>query len=603
MPILGCTARATAALFVFASHLVFLVTPATGPLFLPCYPVLFTAPPRGRLAPRPIAVTSLGAAPFQSAMATTAQAAHLHDFSKTYVNPWIIAFTVMLSTFMEVLDTSIANVALPHIAGSLSAGVDESTWVLTSYLVSNAIVLPLTGWFARLFGRKRFYMACVATFIVSSFLCGVAPSLTLLVFFRVLQGAGGGGLQPVSQAILVESFPREKQGMGMAMYGMGVVVAPIIGPTLGGWLSDNYSWRWIFFINIPIGILSLLMTSMLIVDPPHLSGDGNGNGKGKVHIDYIGLGLLSLGLGFLQVVLDKGQRDDWFGSHFIVWCTVVCAVGLLGAIFWELRQKDPVVELHLFKDRNYAFATITMFLLGVVLYGSGVLLPLLLQTLVGYTAQLSGYVLSPGAVLTLVCLPLVGWLLTRVQARWLVIFGLIILALGTFQLTHLNLTAGFWTFVVVWMVSRAGMAFLFVPINVTAFSFVPKYRMNSATGLINLARNIGGSVGISLVMTLQARLAQMHQTNLVGHMTPLNSRYQAALHGAAAVARAHGADAVCAAHQAQGLLYGELLQQSNMLAFLDAFWILGAICLAMIPMMLFIKSAPRKPSGSPPAAH
>jgi len=533
-------------------------------------------------------------------MATLAQTdVQFRDFSRPVVNPWVIAFTVMLATFMEVLDTSIANVALPHIAGNLSAGVDESTWVLTSYLVSNAIVLPLTGWFSRLFGRKRFYMACVITFIMSSFLCGIAPSLPLLVFFRILQGAGGGGLQPVSQAILVESFPREKQGMGMAVYGMGVVVAPIIGPTLGGWLTDNYSWRWIFFINIPVGLLSLFLTSMLIFDPPHLSGNGKANGNGKrVHIDYIGLGLLSVGLGFLQVVLDKGQRDDWFESHFIVWCSVAAAVGLIGAIFWELRQKEPVVELHLFKDRNYATATFLMFALGLVLYGSTVLLPVLLQTLVGYTAQLSGLVLSPGAALTLICLPLVGWLLSRYQARWLVIFGLMGLALGTFQLTRLDLQAGFWTFVIVWMLSRGSLAFLFVPINVTAFSFVPKERMNNATGLINLARNIGGSVGISLVMTLQVRLAQMHQTNLVGHMTPLDWRYRQALQGAAALARAHGSDPACAAHQAQGMLYGELIRQSNMLAFIDVFWILGVICLAMIPLMFLIKTAPR---GQKPA--
>jgi DHA2 family multidrug resistance protein len=506
------------------------------------------------------------------------------------VNPWLIAFTVMLATFMEVLDTSIANVALPHIAGNLSAGVDESTWVLTSYLVSNAVVLPLTGWFSRLFGRKSFYMSCVLIFIFSSFLCGVATSLPMLVFFRVLQGAGGGGLQPVSQAILVESFPRAKQGMAMAVYGMGVVVAPIIGPTLGGWLTDNYSWRWIFLINIPVGLLSLFLTSTLIHDPPHVARNGNGK---RVHIDYIGLGLLSVGLGFLQVVLDKGQRDDWFASHFIVWCSLASAIGLIGAILWELRQKDPVVELHLFKDRNYATATFLMFLLGVVLYGSTVLLPVLLQTLVGYTAQLSGLVLSPGAIVTLFSLPLVGWLLARYHARWLVIFGLLVLSFGLFQLSHINLTTGFWTYVFIWMISRGGLGFLFVPINVTAFSFVPKERMNNATGLINLARNIGGSVGISLVTTMQVRLAQKHQADLVCHMTPLNPGYLQALHGLAAELSAKGSTAATAAQQASAILYGELQRQANMLAFIDVFWILGVVCLAMIPLMLLIKSAPR----------
>ena len=520
------------------------------------------------------------------------------DFARPAVNPWLIAFTVMLATFMEVLDTSIANVALPHIAGSLSAGVDESTWVLTSYLVSNAIVLPLTGWFSRLFGRKSFYMSCVLIFIVSSFLCGVATSLPMLVLFRVLQGAGGGGLQPVSQAILVESFPRAKQGMAMAVYGMGVVVAPIVGPTLGGWITDNYSWRWIFFINIPVGLLSVFLTSTLIHDPPHVSRLENGK---RVHIDFIGLGLLSVGLGFLQIVLDKGQRDDWFSSHFIAWCSCACAFGLIGAVIWELRQKDPVVELHLFKDRNYATATFLMFLLGVVLYGSTVLLPVLLQTLAGYTAQLSGLVLSPGAIVTLVSLPLVGWLLARYHARWLVIFGLVVLSFGMFQLAYINLTTSFRTFVYLWMISRGGLGFLFVPINVVAFSFVPKQRMNNATGLINLARNIGGSVGISLVTTMQARLAQKHQVDLVSHMSPLNPRYLDALHGLSGNLLAHGSSATAAAQQAQTLLYDELLRQSAMLSFIDVFWILGAVCLGMIPLMFLIKAAPL--SSGPMAVH
>jgi len=525
-------------------------------------------------------------------MSTLAQSERLTaaDFTRPGVNPWLIAFTVMLATFMEVLDTSIANVALPHIAGSLSAGVDESTWVLTSYLVSNAIVLPLTGWFSKLFGRKSFYMSCVLIFIVSSFLCGVATSLPLLVFFRVLQGAGGGGLQPVSQAILVESFPRSKQGMAMAVYGMGVVVAPIIGPTLGGWLTDNYSWRWIFFINIPVGLLSIFLTSTLIHDPPHVARSENGD---RVRIDYIGLGLLSVGLGFLQVVLDKGQRDDWFGSNFIVWCTVACAVGLIGAVIWELRQKNPVVELQLFKNRNYATATLLMFLLGVVLYGSTVLLPVMLQTLAGYTAQLSGLVLSPGAMATLISLPLVGWLMARYQPRWLVIFGLTVLSFGMFQLAYINLTTDFWTYVYLWMISRGGLAFLFVPINVTAFSFVPKEKMNNATGLINLARNIGGSVGISLVTTIQARLTQKHQSDLVANLTPLNPRYLAALHGLAAELQARGSSAATAAHQAGALLYGELQRQAAMLAFIDVFWLLGVVCLVMIPLMALVKTPPK----------
>ena len=531
-------------------------------------------------------------------MSDLAQAELMHEGWRPTINPWWIAFTVMLATFMEVLDTSIANVALPHIAGSLSAGIDESTWVLTSYLVSNAIVLPLTGWFSRIFGRKRFYMSCVVIFIVSSLLCGFAPSLPLLVFFRVLQGAGGGGLQPVSQAILVESFPREKQGMAMAIYGMGVVVAPIIGPTLGGWITDNYSWRWIFFINIPVGLLSIFLTTALISDPPHVSGKNNGL---RIKIDYIGLGLLSVGLGFLQVVLDKGQRDDWLESHFIVWCSVICAIGLIGTIFWELHHKDPVIELHLFRDRNYATATFFMFALGIVLYGTTVLLPVMLQTLSGYTAQLSGLVLSPGAIITLITLPLVGRLMMRRDPRWLVVVGLAILSVGMFQLSKLNLYTSFWTFVFVWMISRGGMAFMFVPINVMAFSFVPKERMNSATGLINLARNLGGSVGISLVTTLQARLTQRHQTTLVSHMTPLDPRYRAALHGLTAMLHIRGSSMAMAAQQAQGILYGELQRQSAMLAFIDVYWILGMVCLAMIPLMFLMKRS--RPASTTPLSH
>ena len=318
----------------------------------------------------------------------------MHDVSwHRGVSPWIIAMTVMLATFMEVLDTSVANVSLPHIAGNLSASMDESTWVLTSYLVSNAIVLPMGGWFSMLFGRKRFYMICVALFTVSSFLCGWRPSLGVLIFFRVLQGIGGGALQPISQAILVESFPREKQGMAMAVYGMGVVVAPVIGPTLGGWITDNYTWRWIFFINIPVGILSLVLTALLIFDPPYLMRTSLGNG---FKIDYVGFGLLALGLGSLEVVLDEGQKEDWFSSHFIVTFAAIMAVCLVGVVFWELRQKEPIIDFRILKDRNYTLATVSMLVLGFVLYGSTALLPLFLQTLLGYTAMMSGLVLSPG---------------------------------------------------------------------------------------------------------------------------------------------------------------------------------------------------------------
>jgi len=500
--------------------------------------------------------------------------------------------TVMLATFMEVLDTSVANVALPHIAGDLSAGVDESTWVLTSYLVSNAIVLPLTGWLSSLFGRKRFYMACVGIFTISSFLCGMAPSLGLLVIFRILQGAGGGALQPVSQAILVESFPKEKQGMAMAVYGMGVVVAPIIGPTLGGWITDNYSWRWIFFINIPIGVLSVLLTTFLIFDPTYLVRKS----LRGLRIDYIGLGLLTLGLGFLQVVLDKGEREDWFGSNFIIGCSVVAAVGLVGTLIWELTREDPVVDFRMLKDRNFALATFTMFMLGFVLYGSTVLLPLLLQTLLGYTAMLSGLVLSPGGIFTLLALPLVGRLTQKVEARWLVAVGLAITGFSLMHMSGFSLDVDFWTAVRAWTYSRIGMAFLFIPINVMAFYFIPKEKMNNATGIINLARNIGGSVGIANVTTLLSRRAQIHQEVLVAHLTPFDAPYRASIQGAGQMLMTQGSSSALAHAQAQGIMYGNLVRQANMLAYVDAFWLLGVTFLAMIPFMFFMKSA--KPHGS-----
>jgi MFS transporter, DHA2 family, multidrug resistance protein len=504
------------------------------------------------------------------------------------VNPWLIAATVMLATFMEVLDTSVANVSLPHIAGSLSAGVDESTWVLTSYLVSNAIVLPLTGWFSTLFGRKKFFIGCVVVFTLSSFLCGLAPSLPLLVLFRTIQGAGGGGLQPISQAILVDSFPREKQGMAMAIYGMGVVLAPTIGPTLGGWITDSYTWRWIFFLNVPVGIVALLLTSILITDP---AGAIRKSFKEGLRIDFIGLGLLAVGLGFLQVVLDKGERDDWFGSHFIVWGTVISAVALIALIVWELRAKDPVIELHLLKDRNFAISTLMMYVLGVVMYGTTVLLPLMLQTLMGYTAMQSGLVLFPGGLLLLAFLPFVGWLLGRFEPRWIVVLGLCIIATGLWELSRFSLEVGASTTVFDWAISRVGTAFLFVPINVMAFSFVPPAKTNAATGFINLARNIGASTGISFVTTMLDRRAQFHQNRLVPNLTPTNSDYQAALHRLTHVLISRGLDAVHAANLAQHLVYAELQKQAMMLSFVDNFWVMSVISLSVIPLLFLMRSA------------
>lgn len=519
--------------------------------------------------------------------------------SEPQISPWVVAFTVMLATFMEVLDTSVANVSLPHIAGSLSAGVDESTWVLTSYLVSNAIILPLTGWFSTLFGRKRFYMGCVIVFTVSSLLCGLAPSLPFLVLFRVLQGLGGGGLQPISQAILRDSFPPQKQGLAMAMYGMGVVVAPTIGPTLGGWITDSYTWRWIFFLNVPIGILSVVLTSIIITDPPYMIRKSFKEG---LKIDFFGIGLLSVGLGFLQIVLDKGQRDDWFGSPYILWLTIISVLALIALVIWELTTDHPVIDLRLLKDRNFAVSTFMMFVLGLVFYGTTVLLPVLLQTLLGYTATRSGLVLFPGGLVVLMLMPVVGWILGRSESRWLVAFGFALAAFGLTQLSHFDLDVGQRTPVFDWIVSRAGMAFLWVPINVMAFYFVPREKTNSATGLINLSRNMGGSVGISFVTTMLDRRAQFHQNRLIGHLQPGNPIYLRAVHHLSSLFTARGVDTSHAGVQAQHLLYAQLQRQSMMLSFIDNFRMMSLFCVCVIPLTLIMKKVKSR-SESPSPVH
>jgi DHA2 family multidrug resistance protein len=511
------------------------------------------------------------------------------------VNPWIIALAVTLATFMEVLDTSIANVALPHIAGSLSAGTDESTWVLTSYLVSNAIVLPLSGWLSSIVGRKRFYMGCVALFTISSFLCGFAPNLTMLIVFRILQGAGGGGLQPSEQAILADTFPPVKRGMAFAVYGIAVVMAPAIGPTLGGWITDNFTWRWIFFINIPIGILSLSLTSRLIQDPPYLKR----RKLSETRVDYIGLGLVALGLGTLQVVLDKGQREDWFESNFILVLSVISAAALIFVIFWEWRHKDPIIDLHLFRDRTFAAANFLMFMLGFALLGSTLLLPLFMQTLLGYTAERSGMALSPGGFAIMLAMPIVGFLLSRYSPRWLMMFGLTLLSVSLFHMTTFDLGVDFRTVMLARVYQALGLAFLFVPINTAAYSFLPREKNNAASGLMNLARNIGGSVGISFVTTGLARRAQVHQVQLVEKLNAANPQFQATLHGLTNTFSGAGAGpgngAGTAAQHAYAMLQANVIQQATMLAYIDNFWVLGVVIACLIPCVFLIKKS--KPGG------
>ena len=518
-------------------------------------------------------------------MSTAALPLNAADEWRPAVNPWIIAIAVTLATFMEVLDTSIANVALPHIAGSLSAGQDESTWVLTSYLVSNAIVLPLSGWLASIIGRKRFYMGCVFLFTVSSFLCGLAPNLPALIIFRILQGAGGGGLQPSEQAILADTFPPAKRGMAFAVYGIAVVMAPAIGPTLGGWITDNYTWRWIFFVNIPVGIFSLLLTQRLIQDPPYFKR----RKLSETKIDYIGLGLVALGLGTLQIVLDKGQRDDWFESRFILTLAIISAVSLVFVIWWEWRHKDPIIDLHLFRERTFAVSNLLMFMLGFALLGSTLLLPLFLQTLLGYTAQLSGMALSPGGFVIMVIMPIVGWMLSRYDARYLLLFGLSMLSFSLFHMTNFDLNIDFKTAVFARCLQAVGLAFLFVPINTAAYAYLPREKNNAASGLMNLARNIGGSVGISFVTTMLDRRTQKHLSDLTGHLTAANAQFQAGLQGIARNLIAHGTSPADAPKQAYAVMQGILQRQASMLAYIDNFHLLAYAILAMVPMVFLMK--------------
>ena len=502
------------------------------------------------------------------------------------INPWVIAVTVTLATFMEVLDTSIANVALPHISGNLSAGADESTWVLTSYLVSNAIVLPLSGWLSGVIGRKRFYMSCVALFTVSSFLCGLAPSLGILVLFRILQGIGGGGLQPSEQAILNDTFSLEKRGIAFAVYGLAVVVAPTIGPWLGGWITDNFSWRWIFYINVPVGIISLILTHFLVSDPPYAKKPSFKTG---FRIDYIGIGLISLGLGSMQIILDKGQREDWLSSNFIRVFLVLMLVGIVAGILWELREKEPVVDLRMLKNRNFAIATTAMFFLGFVLYASTVLIPQFLQELLGYTAQLSGMALSPGGAVIMCMMPVVGILVSKVDTRILITFGCIVSASALFVMAGWNLQLDYRHAVTARMLQSFGLAFLFIPINVAAFAYVPKEKTNMGTGIINLARNVGASVGIATVTTMLDRRTQYHQSQLMEHVNAYSAAYRAKVNGLTVAFASAGASGAGATAQAHGMIYNVVQRNAVMLAFLDNFKLLGVVFFAVIPILLLMK--------------
>ncbi len=490
----------------------------------------------------------------------------------------LIAFTVMLPTLIEIIDTSVVNVSLDHIRGSLSAGYDEATWTITAYLVSNAIVIPMAGWLARLIGRKNYQIASIALFTVSSFMCGSSWSLASLVFFRVLQGIGGGGLVPISQSILLESFPREKHGQAMAIFGLGAMLGPIVGPLLGGWITDSMSWRWIFYINIPIGIIAIIMNVIVISDPPYMQ-------RQKMKIDYWGLLFLSVGLGSLQFVLDKGENEDWFGSNLIVTFAVIAAVCLVFLAINEYYSEHPIVNLKLFKDRTFTSGATVMFFVFLNLFGSIVLLPIFLQSLMGYTSFDAGLVLGPGGVATILAMPIVGKFIGRVNPKRFLIAGIFICALSTYMMSRFNLTTDFWTFVWPRVALGFGMGMTFIPLTTLTLSHIPKEQMTEATSLYNLLRNLGGSVGIAFTTTMLSRRAQFHQTRLVEHLSPFDPAYSIAHNKTAMMLGSKG----LLSSGADGLMYRELVRQSTTLAFTDAFLIICILILSVLPLVLIMQ--------------
>jgi DHA2 family multidrug resistance protein len=508
------------------------------------------------------------------------------DVWRPRYNPWLIAVVVALAAFMEVLDTSIANVALPYMAGNLGASNDQSTWVLTSYLVSNAIILPISGWLAGALGRKRFFMSCLAVFTASSLLCGVAPSLGLLLLFRVLQGAGGGGLQPMAQAILADTFPPQQRGLAFALYGITAIMAPTIGPTLGGWITFNYSWRWIFFINLPVGIATWLLVRRFVEDPPYLSRLK----AAGVKLDYIGIALLTLGIGALQVLLDRGQEDDWFGSQFITTLTMVAVVCLITLVIWEWFAKSPIIDVRMFRSFNFASANLMMFMLGIMLFSSLVLMPQFLQTLLGYTSELAGLALSAGGLVLLFEMPIMGQLTTKIQARYLIATGWLCLAIAMFYSTkRIDLQISFNAATWLRITQVIGLGFLFVPISLVAYIGIPPDKNNAVAGIINFMRNMGSSVGTSMVTTLIARRSQFHQEILADYVRAGSSNFQNVARGLAEHVANSGLSAPDAQKQAYARIYQLVQAQAASLAYVDTFMVLAVASAVMFFLAFALK--------------
>jgi MFS transporter, DHA2 family, multidrug resistance protein len=503
-----------------------------------------------------------------------------------HVSKWIVALTVILPTFLEVMDTSVVNVSLPHIQGSLSVGVDEATWVLTSYLVANAIIIPITGWLSSIFGRKRYLIFSIVLFTTSSLACGAAPSLELLVIGRVLQGLGGGGLQPLSQAILLEAFPVAEHGMAMAVFGMGVVFAPILGPVVGGWITDNWSWRWVFYINLPFGVMAVALAALLIYDPPYIR-------RAKLRIDYWGLILISIGLACLQIVLDKGEREDWFASSFIVILTVITVVALTLFAIVELRVKHPVVNLRVFKDRTFATGNVMMFMGFFCLFGGFVLLPLYAQTLMGYPAVWSGYVLGPGGVASLMIMPVAGGLMRKgVSPRALLAAGLCTMAYALWLMSGFNLQADFPSIAVPRFIQGFGLGLFFVPLAASTYVNVPKEEMGNASGIFNLLRNLGGSFGVAVASTLLAQRSQVHQNFLVERINAFNPNLPGYAERLLNLLPGQGA-AVADSQLMLARIYHEVLRQANMLAFNDIFWLFAWLTAFLVPLTLIMRGPKR----------